>query len=83
MHTLPEVGFLRLTQIIGDPHANPPIAPIIPVKKSCWWAGVKSGRFPASVKSGTRLTMWRVSDIRGLVESLDAPASANQKPSHG
>lgn len=83
MYTIPEFGFLRLSQIIGDPHANPPIAPIIPVKKSCWWAGVKSGRFPASVKSGTRLTMWRVSDIRDLVDSLDAPAPPNKKTSCG
>jgi prophage regulatory protein len=67
--SLPQTGFLRLKQIIGDPFAIPPTPPIIPVKKSCWWAGVKSGRFPASVKSGPRLTMWRVEDIRALVES--------------
>jgi prophage regulatory protein len=68
--SLPQTGFLRLKQIIGDPKAEPPIPPIIPVKKSCWWAGVKSGRFPASVKSGPRLTMWRVEDIRNLVKSF-------------
>jgi hypothetical protein len=68
MHSLPETGFLRLPQIIGDPAANPPILPIIPVKKSCWWAGVKSGRFPKSVKLG-RCTMWRVEDIRALIAS--------------
>ena len=70
MISLPETGFLRLKQIIGDPTTCPPIPAIIPVKKSCWWAGVKSGRFPASVKSGPRLTMWRVEDIRELVASF-------------
>ncbi len=45
MHTLPETGYLRLPQIIGNPKADPPIPPIIPVSKSTWWAGVKSGRF--------------------------------------
>lgn len=70
MQTLPQTGFLRLKQIIGDPVAVPPVPPIIPVKKSCWWAGVKSGRFPSSVKSGPRLTMWRVEDIRALVASF-------------
>jgi hypothetical protein len=71
MHQLPETGFVRLPQIIGDPKAEPPVPPIIPVKKSCWWAGVKSGRFPAPVKIGNgRGTFWRVEDIRALIESV-------------
>ena len=70
MTQLPETGFLRLQQIIGDPRAEPPIPPIIPVKKSCWWAGVKSGRFPSAVKLGPRITAWRVADIRALIDSF-------------
>lgn len=69
MNQLPETGFLRLPQIIGDPKAEPPIPPIIPVKKSCWWAGVASGRFPKPVKFGPRVTAWRVEDIRALIAS--------------
>ncbi len=69
MNQLPEIGFLRLPQIIGNPKADPPIPPIIPVKKSSWWAGIRSGRFPAPVKLGPRTTAWRVSDIRALIES--------------
>jgi prophage regulatory protein len=69
MNQLPEAGFLRLPQIIGDPKAHPPIPPIIPVKKSCWWDGVRSGRFPKPVKLG-RCTMWRVEDIRALIASV-------------
>ena len=67
-HCLPETGFLRLAQIIGDPRANPPIPAIIPVGKSTWWAGVKSGRYPAAVKISPRCTAWRVEDIRALIE---------------
>lgn len=67
MHQLPETGFLRLPQIIGDPKAQPPIPAIIPVKKTCWWEGVKSGRFPKPVKLGPRVTAWRVEDIRYLI----------------
>jgi len=67
MHILPETGFLRLRQIIGDPHAVPPIPPIIPVGKSCWWGGVRSGRFPAAVRLAPRVTAWRVEDIRALI----------------
>ena len=67
MRYLPETGFLRLPQIIGDPTAEPPIPAIIPVKKSCWWDGVRSGRFPQPVKLGPRVTAWRVEDIRRFV----------------
>ena len=64
---LPETGFLRLKQIIGDPKAEPPIPPIFPVGKSSWWDGVRSGRYPAPVKLGPRMTAWRVESIRDLI----------------
>lgn len=70
MSTLPETGYLRLSQIIGDRKAEPPKPPIIPISKSTWWAGVKSGRFPAPVKLGPRTTAWRAEDIRALLDSL-------------
>jgi hypothetical protein len=69
MNKLPEIGFLRLSQIIGDPKAEPPIPALLPVKKSCWWEGVRTGRFPKPVKCG-RCTMWRVDDIRALIASF-------------
>jgi hypothetical protein len=48
--------------------ARPATPAIIPVKKSCWWDGVRSGRFPKPVKLG-RCTMWRVEEIRTLIAS--------------
>ena len=69
-HRLRDTGFLRLTHIIGDPHANPAVPPLIPVSSSTWWAGVKSGRFPPPVKLGPRITAWRVEDIQVLIISL-------------
>jgi len=70
MHKLPETGFLRLRQIIGNPKAKPPIPPIIPVSKSTWWAGIIAGRYPKPVKTlGLRITAWCVEDIRALIES--------------
>ncbi len=69
MSQLPETGYLRLYQIIGNPKAVPPIPPLIPVGKSTWWAGVKSGRYPAPVRTlGARITAWRAEDIRALIE---------------
>lgn len=75
MNHLPETGFLRLPQIIGDPKAEPPIPAIIPVKKSCWWDGIKKGRYPRPVKLAPRVTAWRVEDIRALVASAWRGAS--------
>lgn len=70
MNLLPATGFIRLPQIIGDPKAEPPIPAIIPVSKSTWWAGVKSGRYPQPVRTlGLRITAWRAEDIRALIES--------------
>lgn len=69
MFKLPQTGFLRLKQIIGDAHANPPVTPIIPIGKSTWWAGVKSGRYPKPVKLGPRITVWRVEEIRKLLDA--------------
>ena len=67
MNQLPETGFLRLPQIIGDPAKGLP--PLIPVKKSTWWQGVKTGRFPQPVKLGPRVTAWRVEDLRTFIAS--------------
>ncbi|MGD9659778.1 MAG: helix-turn-helix transcriptional regulator [Porticoccaceae bacterium] len=68
MTNLPTEGFVRLRQILGDARAIPPAPPIIPVSKSTWWAGVKSGRYPQPVKIGARCTAWRIEDIRRLIE---------------
>jgi prophage regulatory protein len=54
-----EMGFWRLAMILQ----------LIPVSKSSWWAGVKSGKYPQPVKLGPRTTAWRVSDIRALIEA--------------
>ena len=69
MQSIPETGYLRLHHIIGNPKASPPILPIIPVGKSTWWAGVKSGRFPKSTKLGPGITVWRAEDIRAFISN--------------
>jgi hypothetical protein len=68
MTRLPETGFLREKQILGSKKTNPPIPAIIPISHSSWWEGVRSGRYPKPVKLGPGTTVWRVSDIRVLIE---------------
>ena len=62
---LPATGFVRLPSILA------PDGPI-PVGRSTWWAGVKSGRFPKPIKLGPRTTAWKVEDIRALIERWNA-----------
>jgi predicted DNA-binding transcriptional regulator AlpA len=57
-------GFLRLPQVLA----------IIPVSRSAWWAGCKSGRYPKPVKLGPRTTAWRAADIAELLEKLSGKA---------
>lgn len=66
--TLPKEGLVRLAQIIGDPKAEPPIPPLIPVSRSTWYEGVRNGRFPAKVPLGPNTAAWRAREIRLLVE---------------
>ena len=68
--TLPECGFVRLNQIVGDPKADPPIPAVIPVGRSTWWAGVKSGRYPKPIKLGPRTTAWKGEDIKRRIDEV-------------
>lgn len=60
METIPETGFVRLRQVLG----------VIPIGKTCWWEGVKSGRYPKPVKLSPRCTAWKAEDIRQLIKQL-------------
>lgn len=66
--SLPETGFLRLWQILGNTKTDPPTPPLLPISKSTWWVRVKSGEYPQPVKLGPKITAWRVEDIRSLIE---------------
>jgi len=59
--TLPETGFLRLSQVLK----------FIPVGKSTWWEGVKSGRFPKPLKLSVKTTVWKAEDIRELIDTFN------------
>lgn len=61
---LPEAGFVRLRTIVG-PNG------IIPVSRSSWYAGIKEGRYPKPVRIGPRVSAWRVSDIRALIQRCE------------
>lgn len=62
---IPQTGFVRLVTILAH----------IPISRSTWWAGVKSGKYPAPVKTlGANITAWRAEDIHALITRLAQPA---------
>lgn len=79
MLSIPETGYLRLAQIVGKraTKSSPAIPAIIPVSKSTWWAGVRSGRYPKPTRAlGARITAWNVADIRALIEDANSNKGA-------
>lgn len=65
-NTLPDTGFMRLKQIIGSKKEG--IPPRIPISASSWWNGVKTGRYPKPIKLSPKVTVWKVEDLRQLIE---------------
>ena len=63
-------GFLRLKEIVA------PYGPL-PIGKSTWWEGVRTGRFPKPIKLGPRITVWRETDIITLIETGAIEANKN------
>ena len=50
---IPFHGLLRLPQVLS----------MIPISKSAWWEGCRTGRYP-------RTTVWRAEEIAAFIESL-------------
>ena len=63
-NSFPEEGLVRLNQILA----------VFPISRAGWWAGVKAGKYPASIKHGG-CTFWRASDIWELIGSIENDSS--------
>lgn len=77
MHPLLEnTALLRLSQIIGRKATRKVTAlpALIPVSKTKWWKGVRSGEYPQPVKIGPRCTAWRAVDVYAVLEQINARA---------
>jgi hypothetical protein len=71
---LPDTGFLRIWQIVGDKKRN--IPPLIPIGRTTFLNNVKSKKYPYlhPVKLGERTTAYKVEDIRRLIIELGGTA---------
>ena len=65
--TLPDKGYVRLEQIIGNRRKG--IVGVIPISRATWYAGIKDGRFPPPEKRfGKRISVWNVKVIQELID---------------
>ena len=58
--SIPATGFLRLPQVLT----------LIPVSRSSWWEGCRTGKYPKPVKLAARTTVWRAEDITAFIERV-------------
>jgi predicted DNA-binding transcriptional regulator AlpA len=63
---LPKEGFVRLPTVLRH----------IPVGKTVWYEGIKTGRFPEPVMLGPATAAWRAQDIRQVIADLEAGRGA-------
>lgn len=69
--TLPVTGYMRLPQVLA----------VIPIDKTLWWEWVRTGKAPKGIKLSSRVTAWKVEDIKLLIKNLaeqdqDKPSKA-------
>ncbi len=64
--------FVRQRRItIGDPEAQPPIEPLLPISNSLFWRLVKKGLIPKPIKLSPRCAVWRISDISAFISGAN------------
>ena len=44
----------------------------VPISRSAWYQGVKTGKFPPPIKLGPKTSAWRESDVNRLIQDLAA-----------
>lgn len=60
MQNIRDSALLRLPQVLE----------LIPISRSAWFAGCKSGRYPKPIKLGSRTSVWKSSDIQDLLSRI-------------
>ena len=52
---------LRINQVLA----------LVPVGRSSWWEGCRTGRYPKPIKLGPRTTVWRAEDITAFINRVN------------
>jgi predicted DNA-binding transcriptional regulator AlpA len=68
---LPDSAFARQDQLVRNPK-NPTRPTPLPFSPATFWRKVKDGQFPQPIQLGTRITAWKVGDVRAWMEACTA-----------
>lgn len=68
VHSIHSKRLLRINQVLA----------LVPVGRSSWWEGCRTGRYPKPIKLGPRTTVWRAEDIAAFIESLGVQEPGNE-----
>lgn len=68
VHSILAKRLLRINQVLT----------LVPVGRSSWWEGCRTGRYPKPVKLGPRTTVWRAEDIAAFIENLGNQKAGNE-----
>ena len=65
---LPDSAFVRESQLVLDPNRPEYPAPL-PFSAATLWRKVAAGTFPKPIKLSTRVTAWRVAEVRTFLQA--------------
>lgn len=68
VHSILAKRLLRINQVLA----------LVPIGRSSWWEGCRTGRYPKPVKLGPRTTVWRAEDIAAFIENLGNQKAGNE-----
>lgn len=68
---LPDSAFIRESQLVQSPKRPTTPAPL-PFSGPTLWRMVKSGTFPKPLKLSSRVTAWKVGDVRAWIKARAA-----------
>ncbi len=68
---LPDSAFIRESQLVQSPKRPTTPAPL-PFSGPTLWRMVKSGKFPKPLKLSSRVTAWKVGDVRDWIKARAA-----------
>jgi prophage regulatory protein len=65
--SLPDSAYVRERQLVG--RSGGAERALLPFSSSTLWRTVKAGTFPEPIKLSTRVTAWRVGDVRAWIKA--------------
>jgi hypothetical protein len=71
---LPDSAFVRESQLVQDPK-RPRYPSPLPFSAATLWRKVAAGTFPKPIKLSTRVTAWRVAEVRTFLQTPDGTNS--------